>query len=184
MPGVGKNVLPGLVAGDLVMVVPIAVAGKPGAHRVDHGRAADRGTTGIVDAKQLGSLRRATVSNPVAARGRLPGQVAELVVPWITIGVVLDEEVPGDGRTVYAVVETGALVSCFDQEDGVAGLGKVYAENAPAGAAPHDDIVIFGGFSSWGGDSWVGDQKAKREQAAEPGQEPFAPVEALHGRLL
>lgn len=163
---VGRYEPPAVIASDIGVVVPIALGGQPGHHGINHGRSSKGSSTGVVHTQQLRTGRRTGLTHPVLALLGEPRLMAVLVVPLVALGVVLDEELPGDGGGVGSESTAWGLVAGFDEEDRVSRLGEVYGQNATTRSATNYDIVVYLGFLSGCGAG----EDGKTEEAL--GEEP------------
>ena len=135
------------------MIVPVAVTGEPAHHGIDHRRAAERGPAWVVHAKQLRTVRRTLLADPVFALRSQPSQMAIVIISGITIRIVLDVEVPCHGGRVDAEPLRRARVARFENQHRVARLGEVRRHHAASWSAADNDIVVFGVSLHGGGSS-------------------------------
>lgn len=136
------HVPPRLITRNIRHVVPVAVRRQPYNHGVDHAAASQRRATGVVDAEQLAAGGRAALADEETAIRREPGQMGVLVVARVTIGIVLDEEVPRHRGRVLAKAKRGRCVAGLDQEDAVAGLREVHGQRPSARPGPNHNVVV------------------------------------------
>lgn len=78
----------------------------------------------------------------VPSLGGLPDQFIVHHI-LLLIGIVLDEEVPCDLRRVLSRVALSALVSGFNEKNGIIRSGEVGGQWAASRSAPNDNVVIL-----------------------------------------
>src|SRR3569833_3062687 len=142
-PGDYLHLLPGLIACHFEVVVPDTIARVPCAHGVDHGRAAQSRASRVVDTQEGGAVGSAGIADPELALGRLPCQMAVLEVPRVSLGVVLDPEVPRDGRGVLAEAHARVGIASLDQEDRVSGLREIGRHGSATRTTSDNDVVVL-----------------------------------------